>query len=129
MDGWLVPILLAILTLLGIAALQLSRAAVRRRLRHRARHLLFQFRARVDRYKLVERERIREALLRDPVVLHAIMQHASLTGSGEAQVRLKVNQYIDEIVPFAERGARTLLVKVSLPRRAVPLVDICVNCT
>lgn len=100
MDGRLVPILLVILALLGIAALPLSRAAVRRRFRHRARHLLFQFRARIDRYKLVERDRIREALLRDPVVLSAITQHAALTGAGEAQVRMKVNQYIDEIVPF-----------------------------
>ena len=100
MDGWLVPILLAILALLGIAVLQLSRTAVRRQLRHRARQLLFQFRARIDRYKLVERDRIREALMRDPVVLRAIGQHAELTGAGEAQVRVKVNQYIDEIVPF-----------------------------
>ena len=100
MNRWLLLPLVATLVLIGVAALQLSRTAVRSRVRHRARHLLFQFRARIDRYKLVERERIREALLQDPVVLAAIARHAEQSGLGEAGVRLKVNQYIDEIVPF-----------------------------
>ena len=100
MDRWLLSILLVILAILGVAGLQLSRAAVRRQFRHRARHLLFQFRARIDRYKLVERDRIREALLRDPAVLTAIRHHAEQAGIGESEVRVKVNQYVDEIVPF-----------------------------
>jgi glycerol-3-phosphate O-acyltransferase len=77
-----------------------TKAVLRRRLRMWARNALWQFRGRVDRYKLVERDRIREALLKDPVVLTAIEAHAALHGSADSQVRLKVNQYIDEIVPF-----------------------------
>jgi len=99
-DPWLVLALPVTLALVGVAGLRLSRAAVRRQFRHRARHLLFQFRARVDRYKLVERDRIREALLQDPVILAAISRHAEQAGTGEAEVRVKVNQYVDEIVPF-----------------------------
>jgi glycerol-3-phosphate O-acyltransferase len=77
-----------------------TRAAVRRRMRGWARHALLQFRARVDRYKLVDRDRIREALLSDPAVLTAIRQHAAERGKAESQVRIQVNHYVDEIVPF-----------------------------
>ncbi len=55
---------------------------------------------RVDRYKLVERDRIREALLFDSVVIEAISQHAALHRQPESEVRVRVNQYVDEIVPF-----------------------------
>jgi glycerol-3-phosphate O-acyltransferase len=77
-----------------------TRSVLRARLRRWAHHALFQFRARIDRYKLVERDRIREALLQDPRVQQAIQDHAALHGMAESQVRLRVNHYIDEIVPF-----------------------------
>jgi glycerol-3-phosphate O-acyltransferase len=85
---------------LGLGAIVVVLGAVRGRLRRQARHLLFQFRARIDRYKLVERERIREALFRDPVLLAAIARHAGERHLTDSQVRILVNQYIDEIVPF-----------------------------
>jgi glycerol-3-phosphate O-acyltransferase len=87
---------------LGAAAglVALARRAVRNRLRSWARHAVFQFRARIDRYKLVQRERIREALLHDPAILEAIGTHARLHRQPERVVRIRVNQYIDEIVPF-----------------------------
>ncbi|HXF96796.1 MAG TPA: 1-acyl-sn-glycerol-3-phosphate acyltransferase, partial [Gemmatimonadales bacterium] len=98
-DSLLVALALAALgAAAGLAAL--TRRAVRRRVRNWARHAVFQFRARIDRYKLVERERIREALLQDPAVLGAIRAHARLHGQPEGVVRSRVNQYIDEIVPF-----------------------------
>ena len=83
-----------------VGVLLATRAVLRRRLRMWARNSLWRFRARVDRYKLVERDRIREALLQDPVVLSAIEAHVALHGAAESQVRIRVNQYIDEIIPF-----------------------------
>jgi glycerol-3-phosphate O-acyltransferase len=58
------------------------------------------FEARLDRYKLVERDIIREQLLHDPEILAAIKRHAEEYEEAESQVRIRVNQYIDEIVPF-----------------------------
>lgn len=99
--GWWLAAGLTLLALAGALALLLgTRAVVRRRLRRWARTALLQFRARTDRYKLVERDRIREALLQDPQVLAAILRHAEERGTSESQVRILVNQYIDEIVPF-----------------------------
>lgn len=91
-------VLLAVVVTLG--ALLATRTVLRRRLRRWARHTLWQFRARVDRYKLVQRDRIREALLADPVINQAVREHAAEHGMAESQVRLRVNQYVDEIVPF-----------------------------
>lgn len=89
-----------LITAAGIGVLLGTKAVLRARLKRWAKRVLLQFRARTDRYKLVERERIREALFRDPRIKQAIQEHARLHGTGESQVRLKVNQYIDEIVPF-----------------------------
>jgi glycerol-3-phosphate O-acyltransferase len=94
----LVTVLLA--GLAGVGVLLGSRAVLRRRLRRWARRALLQFRGRVDRYKLVERDRIREALLSDAIIVEAIAQHAALHRMPESEVRLRVNQYVDEIVPF-----------------------------
>ena len=99
--SWLPAAGLFLLVLSATAGVLLATQTMfRRRLRDWARHALWQFRARVDRYKLVERDRIRESLLRDPGILAAIGEHAALHGAAESQVRIKVNQYIDEIVPF-----------------------------
>jgi glycerol-3-phosphate O-acyltransferase len=84
----------------GAAVMLWTRAALRRRLRRWARHVLLQFRARVDRYKLVDRDRIREALMADPAIATAMRQHAAERGMAESQVRILVNHYVDEIVPF-----------------------------
>jgi glycerol-3-phosphate O-acyltransferase len=91
---------LLLAALAGVGILLATRSVVRTRLRRWARHALMQFRARVDRYKLVDRDRIREALIADPVILAAIRQHAAEHGMAESQVRIRVNHYVDEIVPF-----------------------------
>jgi glycerol-3-phosphate O-acyltransferase len=59
-----------------------------------------QFRARVDRYKLVSKRTIREELLRDPRVLQAMDIHCESEGVSETDCRVRVERYIDEIVPF-----------------------------
>lgn len=65
-----------------------------------ARSTVLRFRSRLDRYKLVSRTRIRDALLQDPEVLAAIARDAMESGRREVDVRRRVRRYVDEIVPF-----------------------------
>jgi glycerol-3-phosphate O-acyltransferase len=95
---WVTAILAATAT--GVALLLATSKVLSRRVRRWAQRAVLQFRARTDRYKLVERDRIREALLQDPAVLRAVDVHAEQSGMAESQVRVKVNEYIDEIVPY-----------------------------
>ena len=98
--------LLALLALLVVAALVAlwlwlrTRQALRERLRASALSRARRFRLRLDRYKLVERDEIRAALLADAAVLAAITAHAREHDTPESEVRRLVNEYIDEIVPF-----------------------------
>ena len=92
---------IGLLALVGVIWLtRRTHAAVLRRMRRSGRRAVHQFRARLDRYKLVERDIIREQLLHDPDILAAIARHAQEYEEAESQVRIRVNQYIDEIVPF-----------------------------
>lgn len=91
--------------LLGAAAIVLwgvrsTREAIRRWGRERVRVALLRFRTRIDRYKLVERDRIRDTLMLDPEIHAAIGRHCREHGLGEPVVRHRVERYIDEIVPF-----------------------------
>jgi glycerol-3-phosphate O-acyltransferase len=98
---WLLALGMALLlAITGMWLLLATRTMLRARLRRWAKRVLLEFRARTDRYKLVARERIREALLRDVRVQAAIREHAAAHGLAEGQVRILVNQYVDEIVPF-----------------------------
>ena len=58
------------------------------------------FQVRLDRYKLVSKPAIRDALLRDTTVQAAIHDHCNRHGVNEAETRRLVEQYVDEIVPF-----------------------------
>jgi glycerol-3-phosphate O-acyltransferase len=91
--------------LLGAAAIVLwavrsTREAIRRWFHERALTAVRRFRTRVDRYKLVERDRIRDELLLDAEVHAAIARHCREHGVPEPEVRARVERYIDEIVPF-----------------------------
>jgi glycerol-3-phosphate O-acyltransferase len=72
----------------------------RRWIRHTSRQQLLKFRARLERFKLVDRRLVREELLNDPVVLEAMSAHAAAHGLRPERVRKQVEQYIEEIVPF-----------------------------
>lgn len=100
--GRLVLLLAALVTALGVAGwLYLrTRRALRERLRRMAITGSRRLKYRLDRYKLVERDRIRDALMHDPAVLEAIAAHAREHAQHESEVRRRVNEYIDEIVPF-----------------------------
>ena len=65
-----------------------------------AQRTLLRFRARLDRYKLVASALVKDELLADPVIEAAISQAAGAQGLRSAQVRKRVAEYVDEIVPF-----------------------------
>ena len=77
-----------------------TREAIRAWARGRAHAAVLRFRTRIDRYKLVERDRIRDALMLDPEVHSAIARHCRDHGLPEPEVRHRVERYIDEIVPY-----------------------------
>src|ERR1041385_8694827 len=91
--------------LLGVAAIVLwgvrsTREAIRAWARDRAHAAVLRFRTRIDRYKLVERDRIRDELMLDPEIHAAIGRHCREHAVPEPTVRHRVEKYIDEIVPF-----------------------------
>lgn len=97
--------ILGAIGLLAVAAIVLwavrsTREGIRHWLRHRALAAVHRFRSRVDRYKLVERDRIRDELLLDPEIHAAIGRHCREHKLSEHVVRYRVEKYIDEIVPF-----------------------------
>ena len=56
--------------------------------------------ARLDRYKLTGRARIRETLLADPAIANAVARHSKEHDQSVAATWTRVNRYINEIVPF-----------------------------
>jgi len=58
------------------------------------------FQVRLDRYKLVSKRAMREALLADVEVTQAIEDQCRAEGMSETDARARVEDYIDEIVPF-----------------------------
>ena len=56
--------------------------------------------ARIDRFKLTGKSRIREALLADAEIAKAVKVHARENDLDTDAVWVKVDEYIDEIVPF-----------------------------
>jgi glycerol-3-phosphate O-acyltransferase len=65
----------------------------------RARRTLHEFRTRLARYHLQQRGAAKAALTVDPVVETAILRHAQEHSLTHADVRRRVEQYVDEIVP------------------------------
>ena len=59
-----------------------------------------QFRVRLKRYRLVSKRTIREQLLQDPRVLAAVREYSEEHGVTELDARVRVERYIDEIVPY-----------------------------
>ena len=55
---------------------------------------------RIDRYKLARRAYVRAELLADPAIIDAVRHHALEKEIAEADAWHRVDDYIDEIVPF-----------------------------
>src|SRR3990170_629722 len=71
-----------------------------RLIRDAARRTIHQFGARLDRYKLMRRSVIRGELLRDPAIGEALELHCRAHGLSQLEARVRVEQYLEEIVPF-----------------------------
>lgn len=97
-------ILLTLLLVVAAAAtLWLTRAttrAFRTRLRRSGRRALRQFQSRVAKYKFVSRRAIHDDLILDPVVVAAMRAYMREHKTSELDVRVRVESYIDEILPF-----------------------------
>ena len=65
-----------------------------------ARNAIRQFGARLDRYKLMSRRVIRGELLGDPIIAQALEQHCRARGLSPLEARVRVERYVEEIVPF-----------------------------
>ena len=75
-------------------------AVFRARMRRWARRTVLDFQARIARYKLVSRRAIHDELILDPVVVAAMRDHVRQERLTELEVRVRVERYIDEILPF-----------------------------
>lgn len=65
----------------------------------RALRTIHEFRTRLARYHLQQRRTAKAALDADPIVEQAVLRHAREHSLTEADVRRRVEQYVDEIVP------------------------------
>ena len=93
----------ALLLAAAFAGLWFTRATTRvfrERLRRSARRALRQFQARVAKYKFVSRRAIHDELILDPVVVDAMRAYMKEHKVGELETRVRVERYIDEILPF-----------------------------
>jgi glycerol-3-phosphate O-acyltransferase len=86
-----------------VAVLWFTRATtrqVRKRARAWGRRTVRQFQSRIARYKLVSRRAIHDELILDPVVIAAMRVYMKEKNLSELETRVRVEQYIDEILPF-----------------------------
>ncbi|MGE0351858.1 MAG: 1-acyl-sn-glycerol-3-phosphate acyltransferase [Gemmatimonadales bacterium] len=89
-----------LLLLLVLASAVVTAFVFRGWLRRTARREVLRFRARLARYQLVSRRVVKAELLRDAVVLDAVRAHAAEHHLAEAAVQIRVEEYIEEIVPY-----------------------------
>ncbi|HWO87564.1 MAG TPA: 1-acyl-sn-glycerol-3-phosphate acyltransferase [Gemmatimonadales bacterium] len=85
---------------LGLWMTRRATAAFRARVRRSALAAIRQFQARLAKYKLVSRRAIHDELVLDPVVVAAMRAHMREHKLSEFEVRVRVEEYIDEILPF-----------------------------
>jgi glycerol-3-phosphate O-acyltransferase len=89
----------AVVGALVLALILVRRLGSRYAKRSGARALL-RHRTRVDRFKFASRQHVRARLLGDSVIAEAVREHARETGVSEADALKRVNEYVEEIVPF-----------------------------
>lgn len=87
------------LGLIGVAGV-VAALFIRRRATRMALRALHRSRSRVDRFKLTKKSWIRDTLLADEVIAAAVSEHARDNSVDERATWRRVEQYIDEIVPF-----------------------------
>jgi glycerol-3-phosphate O-acyltransferase len=77
-----------------------TQSVLRNRMRAWGRNTLRQFQSRVAKYKLVSRRAIHDELILDPVVVTAMRAYMKEKKISELETRVRVEAYIDEILPF-----------------------------
>jgi glycerol-3-phosphate O-acyltransferase len=98
---WVLLAVAALLTAgLTLWLIRHTREAIRAWFRRQVLHAVHRFRVRLDRYKLVRRQAIRDELLLDDRVKAAVREHGRTHDLSDTEVRARVEAYIDEIVPF-----------------------------
>jgi glycerol-3-phosphate O-acyltransferase len=90
---------LGVLAMLAIAAL-FARRRLRRAMNRASVRAVHRLRSRVDRFKLTRKPYITAALLADPEIAAAVRAHATEHDLPEDRVWARVEQYLDEIIPF-----------------------------
>jgi glycerol-3-phosphate O-acyltransferase len=89
-----------LVALLLIAALAAGRRYLRRWANRAAVRAVRRFGARIDRFKLASKARITQQLLADPAIADAVQRHTQEQDVTEQKAWRRVEEYIDEIVPF-----------------------------
>ena len=124
----LAGVALAVLAAFAIIWLRVNRIAVRAV--HRSR-------SRIDRFKLTKKPFIRKTLLADEGIAQAVKEHAAENSMSEEKAWARVEEYIDEIVPFfniltyykigmvVSRVVLNFFYKVSRSARAAPRRKSC----
>jgi glycerol-3-phosphate O-acyltransferase len=85
---------------LTLWTLRRTRRAIQRWFDRAVLRTVHQFQVRLNRQKLVSKRSMREALLADPDVVEAMRQQCRTESMSEADARARVEDYIDEIVPY-----------------------------
>lgn len=75
-------------------------SVLRNRMRAWGRRTVRQFQSRIARYKLVSRRAMHDELILDPAVVSAMRAYMKEKKISELETRVRVEQYIDEILPF-----------------------------
>lgn len=83
-----------------VLVIALASIVVRRRASRIALRAVHQSGARIDRFKLTRKPFIRQMLLADATIAEAVKEHSVEHGLTEEQTWRRVEEYIDEIVPF-----------------------------
>lgn len=78
----------------------IGRQLVRTRATRMALRALHRSHARIDRFKLTKKPYIRGTLLSDETIAQAVREHAAEHSMDEAATWRRVDEYVDEIVPF-----------------------------
>jgi len=100
LDWLLFGVALALAAGLTLWLTRRATAVFRARMRRWARATVLDFQARIARYKLVSRRAIHDELILDPVVVAAMREYVRRERLTELEVRVRVERYIDEILPF-----------------------------
>ena len=103
--GWVVLASVLALVALLVAGFVIwfkraTTSVLRNRMRAWGRRTLRDFQSRIAKYQLVSRRAIRDELILDPVVVESMRAYMKEHQVTEEQTRARVEEYIDEILPF-----------------------------